>query len=436
MLFKDISLVDENMSVQKHRYLGTIGDRISYLGTAMPENPEQFGPVYSCSKGRLLVPGFVNAHTHLPMYLLRGYAENMTLMDWLKQRIFPFEAQLNGDDVYAATMLSCAEMLRFGTVSCSDMYYFGESLGRAFAESGVKANFSLGTLCSDDRSYEQLPIWAETMQTKRDFHGYDNGRLKVDFSLHAEYTNTEKVIRGLAEKAAEEKLRLQVHLSETASEVGACRSRHNNRTPVRFLADCRLFDVPVTAAHCVHVDDDDIAILVEKGVTAVNCPTSNLKLASGICPGAKFLRAGVNLALGTDSVASNNNLDMNAEMKLFSIVHKGISGDPTIVTPAQALYAATRAGALSQGRNDCGLLKEGFKADIAVFNTDQIYMRPCHSLLNNLIYAASGTDVCLTMVDGRVLYEDGIFPTIDVEKFTALAERSIARITTVLAGKK
>ncbi len=435
MLFKDLSMIDENMQLRHHAYLGTIGDRIAYIGPSMPEDPERFGPAYAEPRNKLLIPAFVNAHTHMPMYLLRGYAENRALSDWLNKVIFPFEAKLNAGDVYAATMLSAAELLRFGCVSATEMYYFGDSLGQAFMDSGLKGNISLACVCFDDRSYGELPVCRETLETYKNFHNAGSGRVKVDFALHAEYTSTEKAARGLAETAAEKGARIQVHAAETAGETEGCRARRGGRSPVRYLADCGIFDVPATAAHCVYVDGEDMAILKNKGVTVAACPASNLKLASGVCPAVKLSEAGVGVAIGTDSAASNNKLDMQSEMRLFSLVHKGFSGDPTAVTPAQALYAATRAGALAQGREDCGLLKEGFKADIAVFDVDQVYMRPQHHLLNNLVYSACGGDVCMTMADGRVLYEKGRFATIDVEKLTALAERSCARIQSELAGK-
>ena len=204
--------------------------------------------------------------------------------------------------------------------------------------------------------------------------------------------------------------------------------KRQGKSPVKYLADLGVFDVPTTAAHCVHIDEEDIAILADKKVTVASCPKSNMKLASGFCPVGKLLQSGANVALGTDSVASNNNLNMLEEIKTFALIHKGVSGDPTLITPAEALYAATRAGAVAQGRQDCGYLKEGYKADIVALNIDTIYMRPSHNQLNNLVYASCGSDIVMTMVDGRVLYDRGSFQHLDIEKLLYETEHSCQRI--------
>lgn len=416
MLFCDISLIDENFQLQENMYLGTIGNKIAYIGKNPPAQPELYGEVYAKNKGKLLIPGFYNAHSHIYMHILRGYGENLSLMDWLNTRIFPFEAKLTDSIMHDAALCGIAEMLRFGIVSTSDMHLLAPSMGHAFASSGIKANLSTCCTAFGDEAYPETPNYPAALQMLKDNPAYDGDRIRAEFSLHAEYTSTEKVARGLAEMAKEYKTGIHVHVSETASEVNDCRGRHQGKTPVEYLADCGIFDVPTTAAHCVHLTDEDIDILHTKNVTVATCPKSNLKLASGVCPVTKLLAKGVNVAIGTDSVASNNNLNMLEEIKTFALLQKGILQDPTVITPAEALYAATRAGALGQGRTDCGLLKEGYRADIAVVDTNQIYYQPAHNQLNNLIYSGCGTDICLTMVDGQVLYQDGEYPTIDLEQ--------------------
>ena len=434
MFFADITLIDETMQVREHMYLGTSGEQISYLSAVPPADPSLYGPQYSNCQGLLFIPGFFNAHSHAAMHLLRGYGENLSLHDWLNKRIFPFEAHLTADDIYWATLLGTAEMLRFGIVGTTDMYSEGVAMGKAFADSGIKANLSVGTTCFDGRAFTEMPQYAETLQMQELYHGYDHQRLQVDFSLHAEYTTSEKIVRGIAEAAAAAGLGIHCHVSETAFEVVGCRERHQGQSPVRYLCDLGVFDVPTTAAHCVHIDDDDIAILAEKRVNVASCPKSNMKLASGFCPVKKLLQSGVNVALGTDSVASNNNLNMLEELKTFALTHKGVSGDPTYITPTEALYAATRAGALSQGRQDCGYIKEGYRADIVAVDIDSIYMRPAHNHLNNLVYSACGSDVALTMVDGRILYDHGTFPELDIEKLFYHTDASCQRILEALAA--
>jgi len=416
MLFRDITLIDENFELQEHMYLGTLGNKIAYLGKNPPSQPDLYGEVYKNSTGKLLIPGFYNAHSHIYMHILRGYGENLSLMDWLNTRIFPFEAKLTDNIMHDAALCGIAEMLRFGIVSTSDMHLLAPSMGAAFASSGIKANLSTCCTSFGNEAYTDTPNYSATMQMLKDNPAYDGDRILAEFSLHAEYTSTEKVARGLAEMAYEYKAGIHVHVSETASEVADCRTRHQGKSPVQYLADCGIFEVPTTAAHCVHLTDEDIDILHAKQVTVATCPKSNLKLASGVCPVTKLLAKGVNVAVGTDSVASNNNLNMLEEIKTFALLQKGILQDPTVITPAEALYAATRAGALGQGRTDCGLLKEGYRADIVAIDTNQIYYQPSHNQLNNLIYSGCGTDVCLTMVDGQVLYQDGNYPTIDLEQ--------------------
>ena len=433
MLFADVSLLDENLTIQEHMYLGTEGERITYISNTPPEEITAYGKIYVDGQDKLFLPGFFNAHSHAAMHLLRGYGENLSLDDWLNTRIFPFEDHLLAEDIYWATMMGAAEMLRFGIVGTTDMYMQGAAMGKAFSDSGIKANFSVGTVCFDDREFKQMPQYQETLGMLKEFHSFDNDRLKVEFSLHAEYTTTSKTAVGMADAAQKNNTAIHVHVSETADEVEGCRQRHQGKSPVQYLADCGLLDMPVSAAHCVHIDDEDIAILKAKEVSVCTCPKNNMKLASGFCPVDKLLASGVNLAIGTDSVASNNNLNMIEEIKTFALIHKGISGDPTLITPKEAIYAATRAGAIAQGRGDCGLLKEGYKADIIAIDLDRIYMQPRHDFLNNLVYASCGSDVVMTMVDGKVLYQDGNYPHLDIEKIVRHTGNSTKRILQQLA---
>ena len=434
MLFSDIAYIDMDFKVKEHGFVGVKDGRIAYIGEAAPPDADSFGRVYA-GKNKLLVNGFFNVHAHTPMALLRGYAENMALQDWLHKKIFPFEDRLQPEDVYWATMLGCAEMLRYGVVSATDMYMKGKAMGEGFRDGGVKANFSIGASNFTGDAYPDMRQYKETLQMREDFHGLDGGRLLVDWSMHAEYTSHEKMVRTLAQTAEQyPDMRMHVHVSETAAEVAECKERHGGLSPVEYLDGCGLFQTPTTAAHCVHLSDNDIAILAEKGVTVATCPKSNLKLASGVAPLARLKKAGVNVALGTDSVSSNNNLNMVEEMRVFALIHKGVSGDPTLVSPAEALAAATVNGAVSQGRADCGLIKEGNRADLVVFDLDKPHMKPVHDLLNNLVYAADGADAVLTMVDGKVRYENGDWPHLDIEKIYAETESSRRRILAELGA--
>ena len=229
----------------------------------------------------------------------------MALRDWLEKKIFPFEAKLTGDDVYRGTMLCMAESLKFGIVSTSDMYYFTPDMVRAVAESGTKNNISRSIVNFDGSEFAKLEAVKELVDAYDRYDGMESGRIKIEASLHAEYTSDENTVKSLAELAKEKNMGMQVHVSETETEHEECKMRHGGRTPVRYLADCGLFDVRTVAAHCVHIEEDDFEILSEKGVTVAANPVSNMKLASGIADTAKMLEKNINLAIGTDSVASS-----------------------------------------------------------------------------------------------------------------------------------
>ncbi|MCQ2559325.1 MAG: amidohydrolase [Clostridia bacterium] len=429
MLFKNINFLDENFHVQENQFVGIKDRKIAYIGSERPA--ENYGEEYD-GKGKILLPGFYNAHSHSPMTLLRGYGENLSLADWLNTRIFPFEDKLNGHDVYYATLLAAAEMLRFGIVSTSDMYYFCQDMSEALLLSGVKCNLSRGTTCFDDSNYWDLAAAKETQAVFEQYHRAGDGRILIDVSLHAEYTSNPQIARNISEHCQKLGAIMHIHLSETQSEVQQCKERHQGLTPPQYFAQIGLLDNPVLAAHCVWLEGDDFDLLAEKKASIATCPKSNLKLASGIADIVKIKQKGINLALGTDSVASNNNLNMLEEMKLFALLHKGSQQDPTLITPQEAWQAATLAGAKAQGRDNCGLIKLGYQADLQVWEVSAPYWQPVHNLLNNSLYSACGTDVVLTMVDGQVLYQNGEYKTIDLEKVYFEVEKSRQRILSEL----
>lgn len=426
MLFKDITIIDEEYQVREHMYVGVKNDRIACVSAVMPE--EDYGEVYD-GAGKLLLPAFYNAHSHLSMVLMRGYSENLPLMNWLNGKIFPFESHLTPDDIYYSTMFGAAEMLRYGIAGTNDMYLDVLAGTRALVDSGVRANSSACAVWMDNsRTYYDLPVYRDTLEAMQRYNAVDGGRVRAMFSLHAEYTSTEAIAKAVAEATADNHSLMHVHVAESQGEVDLCRKRHQRRSPVRYLADCGIFDVPAVAAHCVHLDDNDIQILKDHNVTVATCAKGNAKLSSGICPVTALLEAGVNVAIGTDSVASNNNLNMLEEMRFFNLLQKVNTFDPTVITPAETLHAATRAGALAMQWDDCGFVKEGFKADLTVLKIDPVTMMPVHNLLNNLIYSASGSDIVLTMVDGRVRYRDGNYPDLDIERIRYEVEKTRNRI--------
>ena len=413
MLFCHIDYLDENFCVRKAGFVRVKGARIEAVSET-PLASEEGEEVYD-GRGKLLMPALVNAHAHAPMTLLRGWGENLNLQDWLNQRIFPFEAKLTDEAICAGTTLALAEMIRTGTVSSTEMYFGVEAMARALVASGAKMNLSVGVTCFGDGDLADQPLQQEAERLIKNWNGAGEGRLVADLSLHAEYTSTPKAVRQMAQRAAGTGLNMQVHMAETKTETDECVERHG-KTPARYFYDLGLFDAHTTAAHGVWLTDEDIPLLKEKDVTIASCPASNMKLASGFCRTPALLAAGVRVALGTDGAASNNNLDMFEEMKLFALAPKGAFGDPRAVSAQQALRAATLSGAQAQGRWDTGAIKAGNRADLIVLDCSAPWWTPGHDRAADIVYAAKGTDVCLTMADGRVLYRDGEYLTIDIER--------------------
>ena len=428
MLFKNIAILDETLEYHASCCVGVKGDTIDYIGQDAPQDADAYGEVFD-GTGKLLMAAHYNAHTHAPMTLLRGFAENLPLQAWLEQKCWPFEAKMTPEDNYWATLLSCAEMARYGTVSFSDMYYHTAERAKAVEEAGMKAN-----LCTSPIAFEPKPIqeyetvFDEMVFGAESVHGAANGRLKFDMCIHAEYTNNDITAKSVFDTAKRYNLPVHVHVAETKSETDECRKRHDGKSPVQWLESLGAMDVGMIAAHCVYVDDEDISILARNGATVVHNPASNMKLSSGFAPVAKMLEAGVNVALGTDGMASNNNHDMFQDLYLMALLPKGHDLDPTLITPKQALHAATRAGALAQGREDCGALKQGFKADLCVLDVSGPSWCPVNDMLTNVVYAGHGSDVVLTMCDGKVVYRDGNWPTMDIERVKAEVAQRTKRI--------
>lgn len=427
MLFKNIGIIDENFGYQAAQWVGVRNGRFDYIGSEAPADAEAYGEVYD-GEGRLLMPALYNVHAHAPMTLLRGFAESLPLQRWLNEKCWPFEAKMTPEDNYWATVLACAEMARYGVVSFSDMYYATPERAKAVSEAGMKANLCEGLLAFEPKPYAEYPICQRNEEYVETLHGSADGRILMDYNIHAEYTSNPQVCADIAKIVKEKGLRLHLHASETKSEVEECRERHEGMSPIKYFESLGVLDVPVTAAHCVWVDDEDIDIMVEKGVFVACNPASNMKLGSGFAPIAKMLDRGVKVCLGTDGMASNNNHDMFADMYLMGLIYKGATLDPAVVSPQQVIEAATRNGALAQGREDCGLVKVGMKADLCVLDVTGPQWCPMTDPVYNVVFSGAGSDVILTMCDGQVIYRDGVWPTIDLEAAKAEVAQRAQRI--------
>ncbi len=440
MLFKNIKIIDENFSVKENMYVRTEGPVITYIGSKAPETIE--GEEIYNGAGKVMMPGLYNVHCHVPMTMLRGYGDGLPLQRWLTEKIFPFEAKLTGEDVYWSTKLGAMELIASGSVSISDMYFFINDMARALDESGMKANichglssFDPNTVVKDLQGYKDtLTLSADAKSGKYGAVKPDgsDSRIKADMGLHAEYTTTESFVRQIAEGAEEEHMTVHVHISETASEHAECKQRHDGRTPVKYFSDCGIFRNKVQAAHCVYLEDEDVEIMKAAGAVAVHNPSSNLKLGSGVAPVRSYLDRGLGVALGTDGASSNNNLNMMEEMHLAAMIARGFNKDANAISAADIIRMATYEGAKVQGRELCGKLCEGWRADLIILDTNRAHMQPDFNTISNIVFSAQSSDIVLNMIDGRVVYRDGEFTYIDAEKVVYHTNTSFRRICSEL----
>lgn len=352
--------------------------------------------------GNLLMPGFKDAHTHSGMTLLRSYADDLPLNEWLNQQIFPVEAKLTGDDIYELTKLAVLEYLTSGITAVFDMYLTPYTIFKAFDEMGMRG-VQVGGVNNFSQSPELLEEWYLNLNGKSPLQTFQLG-------FHAEYTCSKELLMKISELAHKYQTPVFMHLSETKSEVEGCMERYG-MTPVAFLDSLGLFDFGGGGYHCVHVTDEDIAIMKKRGIYAVSNPGSNTKLASGIAPVTKYLQAGVPVALGTDGPASNNCLDMFREMFLVTGLAKLKEENAAAVDAMEVLKMATVNGAHAMGLTEADILAEGKLSDIIMIDLNTPNMQPLNNIAKNIVYSGSKHNVKMTMIHGKILYEDGRFLT-------------------------
>jgi 5-methylthioadenosine/S-adenosylhomocysteine deaminase len=416
MLFTHVTAVTMNQDAPllKDAFVAVEDTKISYVGQTRPAG--SFQRELDC-QGKVMMPGFVNCHTHIPMTLMRGYGGGHDLQSWLNDYIFPAEAKLDDRCVSAGTRLGLAEMIASGVTCIADMYMRTGIIAQEIVNAGISANLSCGGVyfgAPEDFSPEKCGDCGNQERLTQEWHGFHEGQILVDASIHGEYTSSAPLWRWMSDYAQAHHLRMHAHISETKSEQAACLQRHNC-TPIQSLDQYGAWEQGGIAAHCVYTTEQDWAIMAKKGVSCVHNPYSNLKLGSGVAPVPKMAAAGVNVALGTDGMSSHNSADLFDDMKLAALLHKGVGLDPMAVPTRQALEMATVNGAKALGR-DTGVLQAGKTADLILVDFSHPNLIPCHDVEENLVYAAHGSDVVLTMARGKVLYENGTFLTIDVEK--------------------
>ena len=408
--------MNEKMDVLFGAYLGIREGKITYIGK---KPPEQQPATIIDGTGMVARPGLINCHTHLATSVLRNYLDDTAKAEALEQMLSR-QDKMDARAAKAAAQLAISECLRFGITSVSDLYYFPEATAQAVAESGIKANLALSSYRfidqNEDFDFETDEQCRELVRLTEKWHNYDNGRIKIDAGLYAEYTSNYPLWEGLAAYAGEQGLGLQLHLSETKEEVESCEDR-TGLPPAELLSCHRLFRVPTTAATCAYLTEAERKLLGKAKATAVVTPIASAKQGFSATPITDCVKAGMNVALGTGGAAECGNLDMFEVMRFGALQQRQAGNDSSALPAAAALMMATVCGARAQGRAaECGMLKEGMDADIILVDFSAPHLMPCHNVPSGLVFSAKGGDVAMTMVRGQILYRNGQFPTMDMNK--------------------
>jgi 5-methylthioadenosine/S-adenosylhomocysteine deaminase len=430
--------MDRQFTIHRRGSVAVTGDAIAAVG---PDADAYAATETIDCRGRVVMPGLINAHTHVPMTLLRGLADDLRLDVWLMGYMMPVEREfVNPDFVTLGTRLGCAEMIRSGVTCFADMYYFEDAVAKATADAGMRALCAQTVLrfpTPDASSYE------DSLARARDFIERWRGHPLIvpAPAPHAPYTCTPEILRACAELAAEHDVPLHIHLAETALEVD--RSRREHGMPVvPWVKKQGLFDAKVLAAHCVHVDEGEIRALKNFNAGVAHNPTSNLKLGAGIAPVARMLELGVDVGIGTDGAASNNDLDMFEEMRLAALLAKGAGADPTALPARDALAMATRFGARAVHVDHLtGSLEAGKRADLVVVDLDRLHNVPAferdpNGIYAQIVYASKSTDVVDVMCNGRWLMRDRALLTLDERALREAARDQARRVDLFLTGRE
>ena len=361
--------------------------------------------------GCLVMPGLVNAHCHAAMTLLRGYADDKPLEAWLREDVWPVEAELTDADVRAGADLALVELIRAGTTAFADMYFSMPAVAEAVANAGVRARLGHGVVTVGKDEAAARADHEESLSFAREYDGYAGGRVRTMYAPHSLTTVDEELLREYVPAAREAGVPVHYHANETADEVGPIVAEHGVR-PLEYADDVGLLGASDFLAHGVHTDATEVELLAERGTAVVHCPASNMKLASGAAPVPAYREAGVTVALGTDGAASNNDLDLFDEMRDAAMLGKHAAGDASAVPADTVVEMATAGGADALGF-DAGRIEVGRQADLAVVDFEAVHLPPSHDAVSNLAYAARGSDVRHTVCGGDVVMRDGEVTTLD-----------------------
>ncbi|MBU0966276.1 MAG: amidohydrolase [Proteobacteria bacterium] len=430
LLLGTVVTMDSNNTIINDGAVAVCGATIAAVGPARElQRHYQAAETLALPKA-LIMPGLVNVHTHAAMSCMRGLADDLPLMTWLQEHIFPVEGRLTGEMVYQASLLSMVEMIKSGTTSFCDMYLFADDVARAADRCGMRA--WIGEVLYDFPSPNYGELAAGYAYVEEMVQRYqDHPLVKVTMDPHSVYTCAPDLLVALKEKAVAHDCPYVIHLSETVDEVETVRQRYG-KTPVNHLEALGLLDERVIADHCVILSAEEIALLSERQVKVAHCPESNMKLASGVAPVPELLAAGVTVGLGTDGSASNNNVDLFAEMDMTAKLHKVHRLDPTVMTARETLHMATMGGAGVLGaQQDIGSLEPGKKADMIVLDLDKPHLTPMYNIASHLVYAAKGSDVVHSLINGKVVMRDRHLTDLDERQIIA----KVNEMTRILTGK-
>ncbi len=380
------------------------------------------------AEGKILLPGLINTHTHLSMTLFRGLADDLSLDSWLNDHIWPMEANLNGDYCYIGALLGAVELIKSGTTTFSDMYFYMEDVARAVEDAGIRAVLSYGMIDFGDAEKREAEI-EENLQLFKSCNGMADGRIKVFFGPHSPYTASEDLLIKVRELADEYNMGIHIHVSETEKEINDSLDERGLR-PFEYLEKIGFLGPDVVAAHCVWLSDEEIEIIKKHDVKVSHNPCSNMKLASGIAPVSKLIENDICVSIGTDGASSNNNLDLIEELKTASLLQKVSTLDPKVLSSDEAITMATIKGAEALGlENEIGSIEVGKKADIILIDTNSANMVPdSSSLSSNVIYSANGSNVDTTICNGKILMENKKLTVLDEQEIYDKARNAIKEL--------
>lgn len=407
-------------------YIKIVDDKIVSVG-AWQEDLKETDCEFVDARNRLVMPGLVNAHTHAAMVLFRNFADDLPLMAWLKEKIWPLEENLTAGDVYWGTRLAVDEMLLSGTTTFADMYFFVDEIARAVAETGIRAVLSRGLIGLTIGADKKL---GEAIEEVKKWRGKAGGRITMMLAPHAPYTCPPSFLKEVLSSARHYQLALHIHIAETKDEMEQI-GREYGKRPVAYLAEQGIFTRPVLAAHGVWLDEAELSYLSRQKVGIAHNPSSNMKLASGIAPVEKMLAAKLPVGLGTDGAASNNRLDLFTEMRTAALLQKVNLENPTVLPAETALKMATIYGARALGLGEeIGSLEPGKKADLILIDLEKSHLAPYHNPYSMLVYSARGSDVSEVMIDGEWLVKEGKISKWDQRKVIQEATKAAEALVT------